>query len=183
MVKKLRNSEKQPKHPKDYSRLATIILGLYALVFGFFGILCAKYGDNSVDDRLIWHFMLYFKGYDPETPLKVWDFGGMPLILILIGFFFVYREEISLYGFKHVLYILPLPTLISLIWYWINLNNLSEGLRLQFGTLNGYLTIIIDSLLLFFGAFIGYKIKQYVLFKQGVIFPNRKYLTTSTTMI
>ena len=152
---------------------------LGANFFGFFGIICAKYNQTSpyvheyhVDARLIWYYQLFFKTYDETIEMRIWDYGGLIIILFLIGFFLTIREDISLYGVKYTLYFVPLTSLFSLLWYWVNTGNFGEGLVLLFGNIEGYLTIFLTFLILGFGSFLGLKFKQYTLLKRQVIEKN-----------
>ncbi len=165
------NHTSPPKSRKriDYSRIGSLLVALTANFFGFFGIICAKYGENPVDERLIWYYQLFFKTYDETIKMRIVDYGGLMVILLLIGFFITYREDISLYGIKYTLYFVPLTTFFSLLWYWINTGNLGQGLGLLFGNIRGYLTFFITFLLLILGSFVGLKFKQYSLMKRNII--------------
>ena len=152
--------------------LSSLLIALFSIGYAYFGIICAKYGENPVDDRLIWYYQLFFSTYDGATEMQLWDYGGMVLILLLVGFFLTYREDISLYGVKYTLYFVPITTFFSLLWYWINTGQLGQGLVLLFGNFRGYLTILITIILLGSGSFIGLKFKQYALFKRKIIVIN-----------
>ncbi|MHA1748289.1 MAG: hypothetical protein ACTSYF_06550 [Promethearchaeota archaeon] len=153
----------------DYSRIGALLLALFVNFFGFFGIMCAKYGENPVDSRLIWYYQLFFKTYDNTLKMKLGDYGGLIIILFLIGFFLTYREDISLYGVKYSLYFIPITSFFSLLWYWVNTGELVYGLKLLLGDVRGYLTIFITFLIIGFGSFLGLKFKQYSLMKRKII--------------
>ena len=167
-------SSMKPLKRIDYSRIGALLIGLFANFFGFFGLICAKYGENPVDERLIWYYQLFFNTYDESMEMQIWDYGGLVLILLLIGFFLTYREDISLYGVKYSFYFVPLTIFFSLFWYWINVGELGQGFVLLFGNINGYLTIFITFLIFGFGSFLGLKFKQYSLMKRKVINKNAK---------
>ncbi len=158
-----------PKKKIDYSRVGTLLIGLFLNNFVFFGIIGAKYGENPIDNRLIWYYQFFFSTYDNLTMMRFWDYGGMILSLFLIGFFWTSREEISLYGIKYTMYFLPITTINSILWYWFNTGNLGQGLLLLFGHLEGYLTIFLTLIILGFGSFVGLKFKQYGLYKRDII--------------
>ncbi len=158
-----------PRKRVDYSRIGSLLVALCADFFGFFGLICAKYGENPVDERIIWFYQLFFTTYDTSVAMRFWDYGGMILILIFIGFFLTYREEISLYGIKYTLYFGPLTIIFSLLWYWINTGDLAQGFGFLFGNIKGYLTFLITFLLLLLGSYLGLKFKQYSLMKRNII--------------
>jgi len=157
----------------NYSRIGALIIALFLNNFVFFGLIGAKYGENPVDNRLIWYYQFFFNTYDESTAMQIWDYGGLVFVLFIIGLFLTYRENVSLYGIKYTLYFAPITTITSILWYWINTGQLGQAFMLLFGKFQGYFTIFITFIILGFGSFVGLKLKQYSLLKQDTIEVNQ----------
>ena len=136
----------------------------------FFGYICNFYGEEPIDASLIWYYQLFFQVTVSKTIFGLRVIPVLPLILIFIGFYLTKREEVSLKGIKISLYFVPITTIFSILWYWINTEQISgEPLNLLFGYFQGYLTILITMVLVLLGSYLGIKTKQYKLLKRNLL--------------
>jgi len=136
----------------------------------FFGYICNFYGEEPINASLVWYYQLFFKVTLSKNVFGLKFIPILPLILIFIGFYITVREEVSLKGIKISLYFVPLTNLLSILWYWITVDYITgEPLILLFGTLRGYLTILLTMGCILLGSYIGIKVKQYKLLKRNQI--------------
>ncbi|MHA1746349.1 MAG: hypothetical protein ACTSWW_10145 [Promethearchaeota archaeon] len=154
----------------DYNRVGSIVFMVLVIFLGFFGAICNYYGEEPIDASLIWYYQLFFQVTLSNTTMGLQLIPVLPVILIFIGFYLTQREEVSLKGIKISLYFVPLTTFFSILWYWINIEQISGApFLLLFGSFEGYLTILITTVCILFGSYIGIKVKQYALLKRKLL--------------
>jgi hypothetical protein len=150
----------------DIRRQGPLIMGLLAIFYGYFGIICnlvmvdeygypIQYIDWEQEYLLIYTFETYIRTY------------FLPVILLFfICFIITYKEEIPHYGLKHALWFVPYIIAISFIWYWVISGFSSEPFILLFAHWKGYVNILLLLAINFSGSISGMKLKKYIIKKR-----------------
>jgi len=154
----------------NYNRIGAIVFMILVNLLLFFGYICNYYGEEPINSSLIWYYQLFSQVKISKTISVFRVIPVLPLILIFIGLYLTQREEVSLKGIKISLYYVPITTFFSILWYWINAEQISgEPLILLFGHLEGYVTMLITMALILFGSYLGIKIKQFKMLKRNLL--------------
>jgi len=115
----------------DLSRQTNFVLAILLVYFLFFGYI-ANVFLKEVGLRLIFlHHILF----NPETYIST-------IILSLIIFFMVYREDFFQFGLRNAIWIIPIIIGISWIWYWIIYGFDIMIIIIFFINLEGYITLL-----------------------------------------
>lgn len=107
---------------------------------------------------LIWSYLTYLR-----------TFFLPPLILFITCLILTYRQSNPHYGIKSSMWYVPIIICLSFLWHWYLFGLSITPFVLQFGTVQGYINIIILYSLNFSGALVGMKLKQYVNARQEKI--------------
>jgi len=170
MEKSTKNDETLDFKFVNYNRIGSIVFMVLVNLFLFFGYICNYYGEEPINESLIWYYQLFFKVKVSKTISGLNMIPVLPLILIFIGFYLTKREEVSLKGIKISLYFVPITSIFSILWYWINTEQISGvPFNLLFGDFQGYLTILITMALILFGSYIGIKTRLYRLLNRNLL--------------
>ena len=157
----------------NWGRQGGVILCYLVVLIGFFGIIANvimvdAYGNwiPYVDPRfdrsfLIWPYKTYLKTY------------FLPVILLfLTSFILTFKEDISLYGIKASLWLIPAIVIEGFVFYWMMFGFSFEPFVLQFGRGEGYLNLLILFLITTTGSFSGMRVKRLKKKEKANIFNN-----------
>jgi len=170
MKKSTKNNGKLDFKFVNYNRIGAIVFMVLVNLLLFFGYICNFYVEEPINESLIWYYQLFLKVNISKTISVLNVIPVLPLILIFIGFYLTKNEEVSLKGIKISLYFVPITSIFSILWYWINTEQINgEPFILLFGYFQGYLTILITMALILFGSYISIKTKQYKLLKRNLL--------------
>lgn len=86
--------------------------------------------------------------------------GFTLILLFFVCFGLTYKEDIPQYGIKASLWMIPLIVFLGFIFYTIMFGVSAESLILQFGSLEGYINILILVLTVIAGSLSGMRIKR-----------------------
>lgn len=92
----------------EINRQANFILAALLVHFLFFGFLCNVYEKDAIGNNILF---LYNVMFSPTSFLST-------IILFLIIFFMVYREEFPEFGIKNSIWMVGLIVIESWIWYY-----------------------------------------------------------------
>jgi len=155
-------SEKGEKgHIKiDWGRQGGFFFAYIVVLLGYYGIIANtmlfdKYGHwiSFVDmDRtiLFWTYTTYLKSFFLPA-----------LILFGVCLLLTYKEDIPHYGIKASIWLIPILVIEGFIFYAIMYGFSIEPLLLKFGRIEGYIDIIVISVVAVSGAVAGMKLKQF----------------------
>lgn len=135
----------------DVGRQTNFIIALLLLYFVFFGLICNTLG-RDVGTDLIYVYKTFPAVY----------FGLPILVLFGICFFLAYSENLWIYGIKNALWLVPLTVVLSWTWYWVIGGFSFTVLGWYFGSIHGYLNILVLGAINFGGALAGGYVKQRV---------------------
>ena len=114
----------------ELSRQGNFLLAILFTHFIFFGYICNIYG-KAIGERLLFLHQVLFT---PSSFLST-------IILFLIVFFMVYRENFFEYGIRNSIWLTPIIIVQSWIWRWF-INGFDITIIGDFFTrYEGYLTI------------------------------------------
>ena len=86
---------------------------------------------------------------------------GLTLVLLFfVCFGLTYKEDIPQYGIKASLWMVPLIVVLGFVFYTIMFGVSTESFSLQFGSLEGYLNILLLILTVVAGSLSGMRIKR-----------------------
>ncbi len=155
----------------NYNRIGVFVFMFFLDLYLFFGAICNNYyGETAIDESLIWYYQLFFKVGLVKDVVVLQNIPILVIILVFIGFYLTYKEEIALKGVKFSLYFIPLTTMFSILWYWVNMEAISfTPFVLLFARIEGYVTMFLTFLLIMLGSYLGIKFKQYSLIKRKII--------------
>jgi hypothetical protein len=87
---------------------------------------------------------------------------GLALVLLfLVCFGLTYKEDVPLYGIKASIWLIPLIIAEAFIFYTIMFGFSTEPFILQFGSIEGYINILILTLTVLAGSLSGRKLRKY----------------------
>jgi len=152
----------QKGHVKiDWGRQGGIIFAYIVVLLGYYGIIANTMMFNK------WGHWISF--IDMDRTILFWTYTTyltsffLPaLLLFFVCFLLTYKEDIPHYGIKASIWVVPILIAEGYIFYAIMYGFSMEALILKFGTLEGYLDIIILFALALSGAISGMKLKQYI---------------------
>jgi hypothetical protein len=166
----------------NWGRQGGLFLAYLAIIFGFYGIIANivmvnEAGDwisflDSDFDRtiLIWHYSMIehirFNLFTLYTFLKLIIASSPFLLLFFICFFLTYKEDVSLYGIRASIWLIPVIIVEGFIFYWFMFGLSIEPLILQFARIEGYLNLSILTITTILGSYSGMKLKQYIMRKK-----------------
>jgi hypothetical protein len=144
----------------DWGRQGGVIFAYVVVLLGYYGIIANtmlfdQYGHwiSFVDmDRtiLFWTYTTYST-----------NFFLPALLLFGVCLLLTYKEEIPHYGIKASIWLAPILIGEGFIFYALMFGFSIEPLILKFGTIQGYIDIIIVFALAISGAICGMKLKQF----------------------
>jgi len=70
----------------NYNRIGAIVFMVLVNLLLFFGYICNYYGEEPINESLIWYYQLFFEVKVSKTILGLSKIPVLPLILIFIGF-------------------------------------------------------------------------------------------------
>jgi len=151
----------------DWGRQGGFFLAYIVVLLGYYGIIANtmmfnKWGDwiSFVDmDRtiLFWTYKTYLN-----------NFFLPALLLFFVCFLLTYKEDIPHYGIKATIWLIPIVIAEGFIFYAIMFGFSAEPIYLKFMRIEGYLDIIIISVLAISGAVSGMKTKQFVVRRKNI---------------
>ena len=165
----LNNKQEKGHISINWGRQGGVILGYIVVLLGFYGIIANlvmvdEYGKwiSYLDPRmdrtiLIWPYKTYLQTF--FLPV---------LFLFLICFLLTYKEDIPLYGIKASIWLIPAIVIEGFIFYWLMFGLSTDPFLLQFARGEGYLNVLLLSLICISGSFTGMKLKQYVSKKKAL---------------
>ncbi len=144
----------------DWGRQGGVIFAYIVVLLGYYGIIANtmlydSYGHwiSFVDmDRTIlsWTYTTYLNSY------------FLPALLLFgVCFLLTYKEDIPQYGIKASIWLVPILAAEGFIFNAIMFGFTVEPLILRFGTIEGYVDLIILFALAISGAVSGMKLKQF----------------------
>ena len=161
----------------DWGRQGGTIFGYIVVLLGYYGIIANltmfdQWGHwISFEDltkfsvyRIIDGELFFLPGRDMLfwTYITYIDTFFLPAILLfLICFILTYKEEIPHYGIKASIWLIPILVIEGFIFYAIMYGFSIEPLLLKFGRIEGYIDIIVISVVAVSGAVAGMKLKQF----------------------
>ena len=164
------DSQSEMKHPSqnrqkghikiDWGRQGGLIFSYIVVLLGYYGIIANtmlfdKYGhwisflimDKTI---LFWTYTTYLKSF------------FLPALLLFgICFLLTYKEDIPHYGIKASIWLIPILVVEGFIFYALMFGFSIEPLILKFGRIEGYIDIIVISVIAISGAVCGMKLKQF----------------------
>lgn len=159
----------------DIRNQGKFLVGLFTLFYTYYGFICNILMYNDLGNQIqinawteghliIWAQEAYFRTYFLPA-----------LVLFLVCFLITLGEEIPYYGIKIAFWYMPFIISNSIIWYWFVFGVSAEPFILLFGNYQGYLHILIVTVINLSGAFLGLKFKHLVKARRqavqnGVIF-------------
>ena len=158
------NQENQFKgHIKlELKNQGSFIVALILIFYIYFGLICnllmfdekgypTNYPSLENGEILMWTFLNYIQMY------------FLPVLLLFgICFILTYKQDISQYGIKQALWLVPVILAISVIWHWSIFGFSIEPFNLLFSHWEGYAYILILFIINLSGAISAMKLKQYL---------------------
>jgi len=152
---------KQKKISIDFGRQGGIFLGYAIIILGFYGIVANTVMTDRFDEwipvaamnrtLIIWPYLSSFRNF--FLPF---------LLLFIVCFALTYKEDIPAYGIKASLWLVPIIIAQGFIFYWAMFGFSLEPFILQFLNLEGYVNILLLSLMVLNGSFLGMYLKKLV---------------------
>jgi hypothetical protein len=149
----------------DWGRQGKVILAYLIVFIGYYGIIV------NITMLVKWSSLFnqdWFSYTDMNRTILFWtyqfylDCYYLPvLLLFLTCLWLTYREDIPHYGIKASLWLVPFIIIEGFLFYNIMYGFSLEPFFLQFGSIEGYLNIIILLIVNLSGAVIGMKLKQF----------------------
>jgi len=153
-VEQLLNNNKS----NNYQRIGSFIVTVLIVHFGFFGLICNHLLYDTTP-QIIWFYQLYTKIYS----------GILIALLLFLGGFLTFIEEISIIGIKQTLKLGFVIIIFSILWYWEEFGVSFTPFLLIFSKIEGYVNTFLLFTILLCGSLIGRKFKQYSLLKRRII--------------
>ena len=166
----------------NWGRQGGVILAYLAVLFGFYGIIAnivmvdeagnwISFLDSAFDRTvLIWHYTMIkhirFDLFSSFTFLRIIIASSPFLLLFFICFFLTYKEDISLYGIKASIWLIPVIMIEGFVFYWFMFGLSIEPLIIQFARVEGYLNLLLLAAITILGSYSGMKLKQYIVRKK-----------------
>jgi len=151
----------------DWGRQGGFFLAYIVALLGYYGIIANTmmfdvWGDwiSFVDmDRtiLFWTYTTYLS-----------NFFLPALLLFFVCFLLTYKEDIPHYGIKASIWLVPFIIAEGFIFYAVMFGFTIEPIILKFMRIEGYLDIIIISVVAISGAVSGMKAKQFIARRKGI---------------
>ncbi len=92
----------------DFSRQGNFILAILLIHFVFFGYLSYMF-EKRIGERILYLYQVFI---DPMSYFSI-------IILFLIVFIMVLRENFFEYGIRNSIWLTPIIIIQSFIWFWI----------------------------------------------------------------
>jgi len=151
----------------DWGRQGGFILAYIVALLGYYGIIANtmmfdQYGRwitflNMDRTILFWTYTTYIN-----------NFFLPALLLFFVCFLLTYKEDIPHYGIKASIWLVPLVIAEGFIFYALMFGFTIEPIILKFMRIEGYLDIIIVSVIAISGAVSGMKVKQLTLRRKTI---------------
>ena len=145
----------------DFGRQGGIFLGYTVIILGFYGIIANTVMTNRFNE---WIFFV-----DMDRTLLIWPYLSafrnffLPfLLLFVVSFALTYKEDISAYGIKASLWLVPVIIAQGFIFYWTMFGISLEPFILQFLYFEGYINVMLLYLMVLVGSLSGMFLKKLV---------------------
>lgn len=170
------NEESKGYWKIDWGRQGGIAFAYIIVFFGYYGIIANILMFDKGND--------WFSFVDISTNVKMmlfWTYRYylvcyfLPnLLMFLICFWLTYKEDIPHYGIRASIWLVPFIILEGFLFYFImmmitpSFGFSLEPFILQFGSVEGYINILILLAINLCGAFSGMRLKKYIKIKRKV---------------
>jgi apolipoprotein N-acyltransferase len=117
----------------EIGRQGNFIFALLLLHFVFFGFICNVW-EKNIGDGILFLYKIIF------SPVSMSYISG--IILFIIVFIMVLRENFYEYGIRNSIWLIPAIIIMSWIWYWFIYGFDFSIIGLYFIRLETYITIL-----------------------------------------
>jgi hypothetical protein len=147
----------------EFSRQGNFIFALLLIHFIFFGFLSNVFTNKNgvIKDGIIYLYKVML------NPLGFWSI----LILFLIVFIMVFREQFFEYGIRNSFWLIPFIMIESWMWYWLINESFDLSLFIRyFGSIETYLSLLLIFGIIMVSAILGAAAKEkYKRYKQKML--------------
>ncbi|MHA1728328.1 MAG: hypothetical protein ACTSWY_06310 [Promethearchaeota archaeon] len=146
----------------DFRNQGKFLVGLFTIFYTYYGFICNMLMYNDFGNQIQ-------KNAWTEGHLIIWaqeaylrTFFLPALVLFLVCFLITVGEDIPYYGIKNAFWYIPFVIGLSLVCHWFVFGVSAEPFILLFGNYQGYLHILIVTVINLSGALLGLKVKRLV---------------------